>query len=78
MEKINLQYSRKNIVAPTPEQYKLQLIAKTEHVIKRMRWKIIEFEGKLSEQTKETYGFRSRKSPPSQPGLVKFEDDLKL
>ena len=41
MERINFGYSVKNIPTPDERTYKLQLIEKTEAVIKRMRWKAI-------------------------------------
>ena len=39
MEKIYFNYSLKNIPVPSRTSYKLQLSAKIESVIKRMRWK---------------------------------------
>ena len=52
MERITLDYSKKNILIPSKNEYMLQLIAKTEHFIKRMRWKVMEFEGRLEGQQK--------------------------
>ena len=76
MERINLDYSKKNILIPSQKEYKLQLVAKTEHFIKRVRWKALQFDGKLHAQEKKTYGFRTRNCPPPSEGLKKFEDDL--
>ena len=76
MERINLDYSKKNILIPSQKEYRLQLVAKTEHFIKRARWKALEFEGKLHAQEKKTYGFRARNCPPPSEGLKQFEDDL--
>ena len=76
MERFNLKYSRKNIPIPSKHDYKLMLIAKTESLIKRMRWKALEYLGKLSTSSKETYGFRSRNCPPVVKDLSKFEEDL--
>ena len=39
MEKLQFDYSYKNIPIPTERNYKSQLMEKTELVIKRMRWK---------------------------------------
>ena len=39
MEKINFNYSLKNIPTPTKTSYQLMLMEKIESVIKRMRWK---------------------------------------
>ena len=41
MEKLSFGYSLKNIPIPSERSYKLQLMEKTEMVIKRMRWKAI-------------------------------------
>ena len=78
MEKINLNYSKKNILIPSHNDYRLQLVAKTEHFIKRARWKALEFDGKLHAQKKKTYGFRTRNCPPTSEGLKDFEKDLML
>ena len=43
-----------------------------------MRWKALQFLGKLESTNKETFGFRSRKSPPAVEELTKFENDLML
>ena len=41
-----------------------------------MRWKALEFLGKLGLNEKETFGFRSHKSPPCVDELAEFESDL--
>ena len=61
---------------PSHNDYRLQLVAKTEHFIKRARWKALEFDGKLHAQKKTTYGFRTRNCPPTSEGLKGFEEDL--
>ena len=76
MERIKLDYSKKNILIPSQKEYKLQLVAKTEHFIKRVRWKALEYDGKLLAQDKKTYGFRTRNCPPPSTELKKFEKDL--
>ena len=43
-----------------------------------MRWKTLQFQGKLESDNKETYGFKSRKCPNGVDKLSKFEDDLML
>ena len=43
-----------------------------------MRWKTLQFQGKLESDNKETYGFKSRKCPNGIDKLSKFEDDLML
>ena len=69
-------YSVKNIPVPSKHQYKIQLISKTEKVIKRMRWKCLEFLGKLNSNNVESYGFKSVKCPPAIQEMTDFEDDL--
>ena len=76
MERIDLRYSKKNILIPSRHDYKLQLVSKTEHFLKRMRWKALQFDGKLPPSDKETYGFRTRKCPSTIEGLKKFEEDM--
>ena len=68
MEKINFNYSLKNIPVPSTKDYKLKLIDKIENVIKRMRWKAHFFvngnTGKNNDQNiKETFGFKSKIYP---------------
>ena len=56
MERFDIDYSEKNIPSPTKREYKIQLTAKVESVIKRVKWKSLEF-FKLSSSEIETYGF---------------------
>ena len=76
IERINLDYSKKNILIPSQKECKLQLVAKAEHFIKLARWKALQFVGKLNAQEKKIYGFRTRNCPPPSKGLKQFEDDL--
>ena len=73
-----MDYSNKNIPIPPKNEYKLLLISKVENVLKRMRWKALEFLGKLNSVQKETYGFPSRKCPPVVNELTNFENDVML
>ena len=43
-----------------------------------MRWKTLEFLGKLDSIRKETYGFNSCKCPPNVDELSDFENELML
>ena len=77
MEKVDINYSNKNIPVPSKRQYKIHLTSKVEKVIKRMRWKCLEFLGKLSSNvSKESYGFKSLKCPPAVEQMTDFELDL--
>ena len=57
-------------------EYKLKLISKVESLIKRMRWKVLQFFGKLERTDKETFGFKSRCCPPTVEELCEFENDM--
>ena len=54
MEKLQLDYSYKNIPIPTERNYKLQLMDKIELVIKRMRWKAHFYNEKKDVKENET------------------------
>ena len=41
-----------------------------------MRWKALQFLGKLDNQARNNYGFKSNKFPPSANELSNFESDL--
>ena len=61
MERINLNYSLKNIPTPNKTVYEMKLIEKVEAVIKRMRWKLFWHLNKTENEDNEastTYGFK--------------------
>ena len=68
MEKINFNYSLKNIPTPSRSSYQLKLIDKIESVIKRMRWKAFFFlkDNNSNETVRETFGFKSKRHPASE------------
>ena len=76
MEKLKFEYSTKNIPLPFERSYKLQLIEKTEMVIKRMRWKAIFQDTRNDKSNQQRYGLRSFKIPPSVKELAAFESQL--
>ena len=76
MEKVNLGYSTKNIPLPSRSEYVKNFIEKTEHFLRRMRWKAYHFLNPTESTTKETYGFKSRNSPPRVNELIPFEDGM--
>ena len=77
MERVNFNYSMKNIPIPNSRQYTKRLIEKTENVIKRMRWKAFFYlHPEAKPVQKENYGFNSRATPPQINEMSKFEDDL--
>ena len=77
MEKFNIDYSDKNIPIPSRQDYKIHLFSKTEKFIKRIRWKALEFLGKL-ESTEKKHGFKSRNCAPIVEEAANFEHDLMM
>lgn len=54
-----------------------RLIEKTEHFLRRLRWKAHFFlSGQEEASNKETYGFKSRNSPPKINELIPFEEGM--
>ena len=76
MEKLKSDYSIKNRPVTTKRSYLLKLIEQTEMVIKRMRWKVIYCDMKGNSIKTETYGLKSRNTPPPINELAAFENDL--
>ena len=76
MEKFNIDYSTKSIPIPTKHEYKIQLISKVKQFIKRMRWKALQFLGKLDNTVQVNYRFKTRKCPPCVEELIDFENDM--
>lgn len=85
MEQVRFNYSMKNIPIPPKDTYLKRLIEKVESVIKRMRWKAFFFDQNtdVADNTDETdkaannkFGFKSRKCPPQNEEMIKFEADL--
>ena len=76
MEKINFEYSTKNIPLPSRSQYMKKFIEKTKHLLRRMRWKAYHFLNPSELPARETYGFKSRNSPPPVDELKSFEDGM--
>ena len=74
MEKINCNYSLKNIPIPSKSSYQLKLIDKIESVIKRMQWKAHFFmSGNVIHCDKESFGFKSKNCPTQIKELEEFE-----
>ena len=80
IERFDINYSKKIIPLPSEKQCELQLISKVESVIKRMRWKAMQFLGNLTyfldQNRTEKYGFKTKKCPPAIEELTEFESDL--
>ena len=77
MEKINFNYSLKNIPTPTKASYQLMLMEKIEGVVKRMQWKAHFYIKKDKSNIAYTnYVFKTRNYPPQCKELQNFEKDL--
>ena len=76
MEKINFNYSLKNIPTPTKTSYQLMLMEKIESVIKRMRWKAHFYLKKDTSNIAYTNYGKTRNYPPQCKELQNFEKDL--
>ena len=77
MEKINFNYSLKNIPTPTKASYQLMLMEKIESFIKRMHWKAHFYLKKVASNIAYTnYGFKTRNCASQCKELQNFEKDL--
>ena len=73
----DFEYSTKNISLATKNSFKQRLIEKTESLIQRMRWKAFFFQNPDTKvATKETYGFKSKRSLPHVKELDEFEGSM--
>ena len=76
MEKIQFDYSTKNIPIPNRNTFKIGLLDKVESLIKRMRWKAYFFLNPSTDKNRSQFDLKSRKCPPPIDELKPFEDDL--
>lgn len=77
MEQKKFDYSTKNIPIPSRRTYTLKLIKAVEQLIKRMRWRaFFHLNPEAKNDTKQTFGFRSRLTPPIIPEMEEFETSL--
>ena len=73
---LNMEYSLKNIPTPMEFEYRKLLMQKSESIIRRMRWKAHFVQKKSAAQVKDTYGFNTRRSPPTNALLNPFETEF--
>ena len=78
MEKLDIDYSLKNIPIPSNESYLIKLIEKIESVVKRMRWRAHFFlqEKHESDIRREDFGFKSKITLPQCEHMEAFEKEL--
>lgn len=77
MDQVNLGYSTKNIPIPSKKDYLIRFISSTENLIRCTRWRSFFFlNPDIKQETKETFGFKSTRSPPKIPELDEFEEEM--
>ena len=79
MERVNFNYSMKNIPIPSKNAYLKKLIFKLESFIKRIWWKayFLDKPNKIDDAaTVNNFGFKSVLTPPEKGHLKAFEEDL--
>ena len=77
MEKKNFGISEKNIPIPMKQEHNIQMIFRSEKLVKRMRWEAkCELDPKEKGTRKEYFGIPSQKPAPSVPELKEFERGL--
>ena len=78
MEKLDIDYSLKNIPIPSNESYLIKLIEKIESVVKRMRWRVHFFLQAKHENDiqREDFEFKSKITPPQCEHMEAFEKEL--
>jgi hypothetical protein len=77
MDKIQFNYSLKNICLPKHYQYQKRLIDKMESVIQRMRWKAYYFlNGEPKTKEHDTFGLPSKNCAPVVTEMKAFEEDV--
>jgi hypothetical protein len=79
MERVHYDYSLKSIPRCKPDQYLKSLLNRTQHFLRRLRWRCHFFLLDNSEQQqpiKDNFGFPSNAPLPNVPELAAFEDDV--
>ena len=75
-EKINFEYSLKNIGEPSKMQYLLALIDQTRKFVFRVRWRAFHILNPSRGNMKETFGFNTQKPAPKLKELELFEEKM--
>ena len=77
MKAKSLGYSTKNIPLSNKDVYLKELIGKTEHFLRWIRWKVYHFLKNNKEETEiENFEFRTINTKPKKQILYNFENDL--
>ena len=77
MERVNYNYSLKNIPVPNNNSYLKNMISKVEALVRSMRWKAYFHDHTdIANTGKNNFGFKSAKAPPQNQLLIPFESDI--
>ena len=76
MDRITFDYSTKNIPAASKKYYLKTLIEKTEKLVRNMRWKAFFYMNPKERNQKDTFGFRSKRTPPAAQEMKVFESKM--
>jgi hypothetical protein len=74
MEKINFEYSKKNIPVPSRKMVEKALIKSGEKLTIRMRWRAQAYLKKFKKNNNDTFGFNTSNTPGPVLELVEFEE----
>ena len=77
MEQINIGYSTKNIPIPGKREYRQQLMRSTEKFVRSIGSRALFcLYPNVTQENKETFGYKSTKFPGNIPELKEFEDGI--
>ena len=76
MEKVNFNYSMKNVSLPSQKEYLLELIHSVEKFVRNLRWRAYFYLNPQQKPQKETYDFKSLRAAPKIKELQKLEDAM--
>jgi hypothetical protein len=77
MDKVNFNYSTKNIPIPSEKDFKIELIKSVEKFVKNLKWRSFHYLNPVpNRQHKETFGFNTTSPPPRVDELDELRDML--
>ena len=77
MEKINFQYSMKNVPIPSNKEFRLEFIQSVNIFMKNLKWRAWHYLNPIQNaQKKETFQFNSTSPPPNVPELKILEEKM--
>jgi hypothetical protein len=76
MERVNFDYSLRNIAIPSNQEYLLELVSSVGIFVSNLKWRYFHFLNPSNKECKETFGFKTNTPAPSVAELKEFENDL--